>query len=414
MRATKPLAALFAAFLVVTAGVSFAGAVAADAPLDVAANQQLDTGDAVVSVTQNGTAVDNATVTVETEAPYAGNGTYATDANGTVTLPNPTETVTANLTVTKSGQQTVETVELVPLNDSLAVDVAANDDRSATVTVTQYGTAVENATVNVTADGNYTGTGEYETDDNGTVSLPAAVDDTTVTVTATDGNLTAETTADLVGDEFAVDVAQTAGQSATVTVTENGSTVENATVTVATDGNYSGTGEYETDEDGTVTLPAPNETVTVDVTATADNETAETTVTLEAEEEAEEPMNFGQRVSSFVQGLLGDEDREGGIGQQVSEFAKENNPGKGNGLDKETGRPDHAGNGDKDTGKPAHAGGPDKADDGDDEEDKEDDSDAQSSDDEKGNSGNGNGNAGSSPGNGNAGDNPGNGNAKGR
>ncbi|SDL95029.1 hypothetical protein SAMN04487949_0281 [Halogranum gelatinilyticum] len=332
MRATKPLAALFAAFLVVTAGVSFAGAVAADAPLDVAANQQLDTGDAVVSVSQDGTAVADATVTVETEAPYAGNGTYATDANGTITLPNPNETVTANLTVTKSGQQTVETVELVPLNDSLAVNVTANDDRSATVSVTQYGTDVENATVNVTADGN-----------------------------------------------------------------------------------YSGTGEYETDENGTVTLPAPNETVTVDVTATADDETAETTATLEAEGEADEPMNFGQRVSSFVHGLLGDEDREGGIGQQVSEFAKENNPGKGNGLDKETGRPDHAGDKDKDkdTGKPAHAGGPDKTDDG----DNEDDPDAQSTDeDEDEEEDSGNGNAGNGNGNGNAGSNPGNGNgnAKGR
>ncbi|WP_129114256.1 hypothetical protein [Halegenticoccus tardaugens] len=49
-------------------------------------------------------------------------------------------------------------------------------------------------------------------------------------------------------------------------------------------------------------------------------------------------MAFGQRVSGFVAGLLGsgDDDAEGGIGQSVSEFAREENPSNDE-------RPDHAG-----------------------------------------------------------------------
>ena len=87
-----------------------------------------------------------------------------------------------------------------------------------------------------------------------------------------------------------------------------------------------------------MSLPVPdgNETVTVSVRATLDDLTAETTVELGGSDaEADRPAAFGQLLSSFVKSLL-DEEREGGIGQTVSEYARENNPGADN-------RPDHAG-----------------------------------------------------------------------
>lgn len=101
---------------------------------------------------------------------------------------------------------------------------------------------------------------------------------------------------------------------------------------------------------------------------------------------------FGQRVSAFVHDLLSDEDREGGIGQAVSEFVTSNNPG----ADK---RPDHAGppedrgpkdKADKEPGPPDHAGGPDDANTSD-EEEEDDDDDVEAEEEEEPGNGNGNG-----------------------
>ena len=95
--------------------------------------------------------------------------------------------------------------------------------------------------------------------------------------------------------ELGVGVEDTDGEP-TVTVTENGTAVENATVnvTVVDEANesYAGAGEYATDENGTVGLPAPEENVTVDVTATADNRSASTTVDLEATAEPESELGL--------------------------------------------------------------------------------------------------------------------------
>jgi len=155
------------------------------------------------------------------------------------------------------------------------------------------------------------------------------------------------------GNTLAVGVSQADDGSATVSVTQNETGVENASVAVETADNasYAGTGNYTTDSDGTVGLPAPEQNVTVDVTATADNHTATTTADLTVA-----PMNatnmtefdtFGLEVSAYVSDLLSDENRTGGIGPAVATFVTANNPGNA---------PDHA-------GPPAHVTGENESDD---------------------------------------------------
>ena len=295
------------------------------------------------------------------------------------------------------------------------LEVAVDDDGAQpTVTVTdENGTAVENATVNVSAvdaeNESYAGAGSYESDANGTVELPAPEEDVTVEVNVTSGNDTASTTADLEApDGLEVAVDDTDGEPV-VTVTDNDTAVENASVNVTTadeNASYAGTGDYETDENGTVALPAAEENVTVDVTAEFGNETASTTVDLTTGEQAAEDRPFGQLVREFIEQI---DDRDGGIGDAVSDFVTENNPGNapdhaggpggpddaededadaenesdapgngnapdhaGQGNDGERGPPDHAGNGDGD-GDDAD----DESDDADDESDDADDEDAE-------------------------------------
>jgi len=133
-------------------------------------------------------------------------------------------------------------------------------------------------------------------------------------------------------DSLDVSVSQAGNSGPTVTVTDNDTAVENASVSVEAleNGTYEGTDEtYSTDANGTVSLPAPEETVTVNVTATAGDATGSTTVELTA---GNETASFGDRVSAFVKSLLS-EDADN-VGQQVAEFVTENNPGNA---------PDHAG-----------------------------------------------------------------------
>ncbi|WP_136688458.1 hypothetical protein [Halorhabdus amylolytica] len=158
-------------------------------------------------------------------------------------------------------------------------------------------------------------------------------------------------------DGLAVSVTQ-AGNDAdvTISVTDNGSAVPNASVDVEaltvlrdSDGETEANetedrtedvtigGTYETDANGTVTLDAPERNVRVSVTATVDDRTASTTTVLEGDDVEEA---FGQQVQAFVHRLLASSGP--GIGPAVSEFVTENNPGADN-------RPDHA-------GPPAHAG----------------------------------------------------------
>jgi hypothetical protein len=164
---------------------------------------------------------------------------------------------------------------------------------------------------------------------------------------------------------LAVDVAQDDG--VTVTVTDNGTGVDNASVDVATvdsNASYNGTGSYETGPNGTVSLPSPTEHVKVSVTATVGNETATTTALLTAGENATY-KNFGQSVSAFV-AILEPADMTGPPGQIISDFVVSNNPSNSN----ETGPPEHAGPPEDDdeadstetdgneTGPPEHAGPP--------------------------------------------------------
>jgi hypothetical protein len=479
MNARQLIAATFAALMIVGAAAPASVAAADDeADLAIETTQSPDTGEATVVVTDNGTAVENATLVVESDD-YAGTGSYETDANGSVVLPNPANTTEVELTAVADGYATTAEVELVPLSESLDVDVEQADDGTGTVTVTQYDAAVKGAAiaVNDLNETDYAGVGTYETDENGTVDLPAPENETTIEVSATSGDLSASTTAELDDSDLDVAVEQNDDRTVTVTVTRGSAAVEDATVVVESEGNYAGNGTYETDANGTVDLPAPgsdvdvtltivddgdsveetvelagpagfavsaeetddgavvtvtdnesavenatveveseddyagngsyetdadgtvnlpgyegNESVTLDITATYDNETATTTLTLGEEDEANASQPFGQRVSEFVHDLLGDENRTGGIGQEVSKWVREHNPGKAKGPG------DNPGNG---GGPPAHAGPNTGNETTDGNETK------------RGNgNGNGNGGPGANPGSGNGGG-PGNGNAGG-
>lgn len=197
---------------------------------------------------------------------------------------------------------------------------------------------------------------------------------------------------------LAVDVTQADDGTAAVNVTGNESDVANATVSVeATDENatYDGTGEYTTNENGSVELPAPDETVNVTVTATTENGIATTDATLHAADEIDDGSdtnettenetadnetveNFGQELQRFK---LSIDESDPDKGLLVAEYATSNNPGNApdhagpKKIDyflnetSERGPPEHAGNGhdtEKDKGKnkgnsgnggpPAHAG----------------------------------------------------------
>ncbi len=323
MDATKTVVALMATMLLVAGGApTVVGANTADETLNVTVTQGGTAGQPVVTVTQNGSAIDGASVVADADG-YAGSGTYATNANGTVRLPKPLDSITATVTVANSGQRVVRTVELGSRNDSLMVNVGHGADGTSTVTVRRNGTPVSNATVTVTADGNYSGTGNYTTDADGSVELPAPNETTQVIVRVSTGEHALTRPATIPGGDLALAAEQSDGESATVTVTRDGIPVSNATVVVDSVAGYGGIGNYTTGANGQVTLPAPNETAVVTLeTGTAGNSSGET-VTLHAANDGS--VAFGQRVSSFVHVLLGG-DRQGGIGRQVSAWVHGHHP----------------------------------------------------------------------------------------
>ncbi|MBB6646318.1 hypothetical protein H5V44_08445 [Halobellus sp. MBLA0160] len=300
--------------------IPMAATAATDLAVDV--EQDPDTGEAVVTVVDNGTAVENATVTVASASNYTGNGTYGTDANGTVVLPEPTETV--SVTVNASGDNVTASTqtELVPREDSLDVTANQSADGSTTVTVTRYDEPVENASVAVDADDAIGG--NYTTDGNGTVTLEQPADDLDATIVATEGNRSAETVVALSGADLDV-TADQRDDGVVVTATDGGEAVENATVEVESNDSYAGTGTYATDGDGEVALPLPTANVTIEVTATDGNESATTTADLTVDfVNPQEP--FGLAVSQFVSALQ-NVAVDGPPGQVISEFVTSNNPG---------------------------------------------------------------------------------------
>jgi|AntRauMinimDraft_4_1070384.scaffolds.fasta_scaffold00029_66 hypothetical protein len=193
------VAALFVAAVAVVPG----GAVAADGL--AVSGEQGDDGAVTVTVTENDTAVANASVTVEAlnNSTYAGAGSYETGENGTVDLPAPEQNVSVDVTADANNTTATTTLDLVaPIDDTgdeLAVGVTQADDGTATVSVTTNGTAVANASVAVAAQDNvsYAGEGDYTADENGTVGLAAPEQNVTVDVTAEADNQTATTTATL-------------------------------------------------------------------------------------------------------------------------------------------------------------------------------------------------------------------------
>jgi hypothetical protein len=110
------------------------------------------------------------------------------------------------------------------------------------------------------------------------------------------------------GGDLTVTVEQHDAGDATVSVASNGTAVANATVNVTAGANatYDGTGSYETDANGTVGLPAPNQTVNVTVTATHENQTASVSGELlaanatDGNETDGNATVFGQRVAAYV------------------------------------------------------------------------------------------------------------------
>ena len=205
------VAALFVAAVAVVPG----GAMAADGL--AVSGEQADDGTVTVTVTENDTAVANATVTVEARnnSTYAGEGSYETDENGTVELTAPEANVSVDVTAEATNTTARTTLDLAAptedTSDELAIGVTQADDGSATVDVTTNGTGVANASVGVAAQDNvsYAGEGDYTADENGTVDLPAPEQNVTVDVTAGADNQTATTTA-------------------TLTVSENGSEADEA------------------------------------------------------------------------------------------------------------------------------------------------------------------------------------------
>lgn len=160
--------------------------------------------------------------------------------------------------------------------------------------------------------------------------------------------------------ELDVGVAQEDG--VVVTVSDENGTVENATVevTVADENlSYAGADNYTTDENGTVGLPAPEETLNVSIYAERGDSSGGVEALLEAgEEEDTEGGAFGQEVQQWVHDLLNGDGSDVPMGHQVAEFVTENNPGKAPdhaGPKNDTGRPGHAGP-DGERGPPEHAG----------------------------------------------------------
>lgn len=327
------IVAITATLLLVAAMVGPASVAAQSSTLAVDVDQHRDTGEVVVTVTENETGVENATVSVNAAGNYSTNDSYSTGPNGTVTLPEPSETVDVEFVVQSDNSTVTENATLVPRNESLSLDVAQSAGEPATVTVTQYGDPVENATVSAISDADDPANATYNesvvTDANGTASLPAPEENVTVTVTATWEDLTAETQSTLVAtlEGFEVWATQESDGGVAIEVTDNGVFVDTATVVV--EGDYAYTGEY-TAENGTVSLPAPAANGSATITATRANDTATTTIDLVAPTDDNPNNDFAESLVAFI-GFITGQDLDGPIGQHISDFAREHNPGQGNG-----------------------------------------------------------------------------------
>lgn len=245
----------------------------------------------------------------------------------------------------------------------LSIDVDQTDGITVTVT-DDDDDPVENADVTVSSveDVPYEETGT--TDADGTVDLPEPDEPVRVTIEALTEDGSGDSEETLYPTGLWIDVDQTDG--IVVTVTDSGEPVEDAGVTVSTvdeTASYVGTGDYTTDDNGDVSLPAPvSDETEVTIEVTVDEETVTTNATLEPDD----AQSFGDLVSAFVQELKDDGDSDGPLGLQVAGFVVEYNPGN---APDHAGPPAHAGPPSEDNekkgnqGPPSHAGGNDKHDD---------------------------------------------------
>ena len=187
--------------------------------------------------------------------------------------------------------------------------------------------------------------------------------------------------------EPTLNIEVTQDENVEITVSDDGEGVEGASVDVAVldeDADYEGVEDLTTNENGTVVIDAPEETVNVSISASHGDKTGETEVMLEGvndDDESDSDGPFGQKVMEYVHGLLSganDYDENKTFGQQVADWVVSNNPGNAPdhaGPSGDQGPPDHAGPSDDDRqGPPTHAG-PSDADASDDDTDEDDEND---------------------------------------
>ena len=397
-------------------------------------------GSVVVTVTRGNATVENATVNVTANTTYADTGEFETDANGTVTLANPDETVELTITA-MDGNETAATSVVVKPVQTLAVGVEQADDGTVTVSVGRLGEPVANATVDVTATGNdtYAATGEYETDQTGTVVLPAPSENVTVTVTATKDGDTATTTAELEPPEPVgpfgqivsafVDALKGAG------FTGIGSQVSD----FVTSNNPSNAGNSEAVGNDAPVTPAVGNNAPITPPGQEKKDDNESRVVPDGppvdnpgQSNESNPGNSGSAPgqsgdedgspgnSGSAPGQSGDADDDEEDGADDSPGNSGSAPGQSGGADddEEDEEDDSPGNSGSASGQSDGTDG-DEEDEADEEDGSSDDSDSDSDsddsgeDDDAGSSGNGNSNAGGNGGGGNAGGNGGNGNAGG-
>ena len=204
MRSIRQILLVAAVGLVAVVGV---GAATGGLVVDVTGAD----GDPTVTVTQNDTPVENATVTValadeagenNTENVYAGLGEYETDANGTVDLPPADKPVTVEITAAADTESATTVVELTPGERAAELAIGVRQGAGdVTVAITEDGVGVANATVTVTAEGNWSATGTYETDEDGYVVLEAPAETVNATLSATANGTTVEETATIRGSD---------------------------------------------------------------------------------------------------------------------------------------------------------------------------------------------------------------------
>ena len=232
----------------------------------------------------------------------------------------------------------------VSATEHLGIETTQGDTGALHVTVNGTDGPIEGATVNVTAtDPNetYAGAAEEETGADGTATFGAPDEDVDVTITVTNGSDTLTETRYLFAPSLGIAVTQHEDASATVSVDYalTGAPAAGANVTVSTvdpNASYVDEGTYTADDNGTVSLSAPDETVDLRIDAEADGLTGTTTQTLKNQSAVlgEDAKNFGQVVAEFVALLRGDGSDVPWIGREVATFVTQHNPGNA---------PDHAG-----------------------------------------------------------------------